>query len=453
MTALTNGQLDVDVPHADRVDEVGAIARAVGVFKENAIRIASLAGEEEQRALANQARAEMMERFQTSFNTVVQATLNGDLSQRITERFGDDEIDAVADAFNEMLDTVSSALSEAGDVLEAMAKADLTQRMTADYRGAFDRLKVNLNTVGQQLTEIVGTIRETSTGLKMATGEILSGANDLSERSTKQAAAIEETSAAIEQVAQSVAANARRADQASQKAIAVAEVAEAGGQKIEQATHAMDRITSSSAKISDIIGMIDDIAFQTNLLALNASVEAARAGEAGKGFAVVAIEVRRLAQSAAGASDEVKQLIEESTRNVTDGTRLVSEAASALASMLDGVRESSKLVSAIATANEEQSQAISEVTAAVRQMGEMTQHNAALVEETNAAIEQTESQARDLDSAVEIFRIAKAEPRIEVSAPAVSAPRSFSSRAKAAASSFLSRKPGNAAVALDWSEF
>jgi methyl-accepting chemotaxis protein len=169
----------------------------------------------------------------------------------------------------------------------------------------------------------------------------------------------------------------------------------------------MERITESSAKISNIIGMIDDIAFQTNLLALNASVEAARAGDAGKGFAVVAIEVRRLAQSAAGASSEVKALIEQSSQQVTGGSKLVSEAASKLGAMLDAARENSDLVSAIASASRAQASAIEEVTTAVRQMDEMTQHNAALVEQTNAAIEQTEAQASSLDAIVDVFSFAE----------------------------------------------
>ena len=174
------------------------------------------------------------------------------------------------------------------------------------------------------------------------------------------------------------------------------------------ANGAMERITASSGKISNIIGLIDDVAFQTNLLALNASVEAARAGEAGKGFAVVAVEVRRLAQSAAEASRDIKQLIELSGTEVASGSKLVADAANKLTSMLVAARSSSELMNGIARESREQATAIEEVTTAVRQMDEMTQHNAGMVEEINAAIEQTERQATELDRIVDVFTLSDA---------------------------------------------
>src|SRR6185312_13547182 len=181
-----------------------------------------------------------------------------------------------------------------------------------------------------------------------ATGEILSGANDLSERTVKQAASIEETSAAMEQLSSTVVDNAKRAQEASSKAKVVSQTAGDGGAVMVQAREAMERITASSAKISNIIGMIDDIAFQTNLLALNASVEAARAGDAGKGFAVVAVEVRRLAQSAASASSDVKALIEQSAGEVKTGSKLVGDAAGKLKAMLEAARGINGLLDSIA---------------------------------------------------------------------------------------------------------
>jgi methyl-accepting chemotaxis protein len=189
-------------------------------------------------------------------------------------------------------------------------------------------------------------------------------------------------------------------------------------------------------------------------LALNASVEAARAGDAGKGFAVVAVEVRRLAQSAASASSEVKILIEQSATEVSGGSRLVAEATAKLAVMLEGIRESATLIDGITQATREQSGAIAEVSTAVRQMDEMTQHNAALVEETNAAIEQTEAQARELDQIVEVFVVdgaaAPSPVRGQTARAASPAPKP-QARTKSAAASYLSQ--GNTAIKADWDEF
>ena len=454
MGRLADGDLAVEVPYVGGKDEIGQMAAAVQVFKENGIRVAQMSEDERSRHEKAAERARVMEGFQNAFDGVVAATLKGDLSKRIDERFGDGDIARIAANFNALMDTVSSGLSEAGDVLEALADADLTQRMRGTYEGAFARLKDNTNTVAEKLSGIVGQLKKTSFDLKTATGEILSGANDLSERTTKQAATIEETSAAMEQLAATVLANAERAAGASQNAGAVTAAAEEGGAVMLKANDAMGRITESSSKISNIIGLIDDIAFQTNLLALNASVEAARAGDAGKGFAVVAVEVRRLAQSAASASAEVKVLIEQSAREVGGGSKLVAEAASKLEAMLTAVRGNRELLEGIARDSREQASSIEEVNTAVRQMDEMTQHNAALVEETNAAIEQTEAQAVELDRIVAVFTVdghaARPEPVIAERNP--SGIKGLQLKVKQAARAYLSN--GSVAIKSDeWAEF
>ncbi|MBJ7578626.1 PAS domain S-box protein [Devosia sp. MC532] len=295
-------------------------------------------------------------------------------------------------------------INELTKSLRMMAQGDLSGHIDHVYTGQYEALRHAFNSSLGRLQEIVEGMRTTSRSLKIATGEILSGANDLSERTTRQAATIEETSASVEQLTGAVTENAKRAASANEKARHVVSVAIDGGTVMGRATEAMTAIEASSTKISKIIGLIDDIAFQTNLLALNASVEAARAGEAGKGFAVVAIEVRRLAQSAAQASSDVKVLIEASEGEVRGGSQLVSKAADRLADIVKGAEESATLIDEIATANREQSASLVEVSGAVRQMDEMTQHNAALVEETNAAIEQTETQAAALDDLVAVFK-------------------------------------------------
>jgi len=403
--AIDPAEVDV-VPGTGRHDELGEMARAVEVFRDNGLKVAQMHGAEQDRqARAQGERTDMMGSLLVAFGQVVDAAVAGDFTQRVSADFPDDELNLLASSVNNLVATVERGLDETQTVLSALADTKLGVRMQGDYHGAFGALRDSTNKVGEQLTDIVGQLRQTSRSLKTATGEILAGANDLSERTTRQAATIEETSAAVEQLAGTVNENAQKAAAASAKADMVAKAAEEGGAVMGRATVAMERITASSGKISNIIGLIDDIAFQTNLLALNASVEAARAGDAGKGFAVVAVEVRRLAQSAAGASAEIKALIEISATEVAGGSKLVAEAADKLSAMQGAVRENNTLLEGIASASKEQASAIEEVAIAVRLMDEMTQHNAALVEETNAAIEQTEAQASELDRIVDVFSL------------------------------------------------
>lgn len=426
MDRLVEGSLDVQVGDTARGDEVGRMAKSVEVFRENARRIATLteeekAGQERRRV----DRTRMMSELQDAFGNVVDAAALGDFSKRVGTSFADSELNRLASSVNNLVETVERGLSETGSVLSALAKTDLTHRVEGDYEGAFKRLKTDTNAVAETLGEIVQRLRTSSRSLRVATAEILSGSNDLSERTTRQASTIEETSTAMDHLSRTVLENAQRAKEASVAAVAVTRTAEQGGEVMSRATDAMDRISTSSRKISSIIGLIDDIAFQTNLLALNASVEAARAGDLGKGFAVVAVEVRRLAQSAAKASADVKLLVEQSSGEVDGGARLVSEVAGQLNEMVSAARVSSGLMEAIAHESQQQALAIEEVSGAVRQIGQITQENSALVEETNASIGQTEQQAEVLDQIVSVFAVhetpvnlnrAHERPRLRVTA-------------------------------------
>ena len=450
LTQLAGGDLDVAPSRRNAIREIAEMGQALDVFRDvlhNRVELAKIA---DAAAATNTSRVERTGALNNDLSSVVGAAIMGDFTGRVGTDFGDGELNSLAQSVNNLVETMDRGVSETGGVLAALARADLTHRMNGQFAGSLARLKDDTNAVGDKLTEVVTQLRGTSRTLKTATGEILAGANDLSERTTKQAATIEETSATMEQLASTVAQNANRAQEASVNAQSVTDTAEAGGKVMLAATDAMERITASSGKISNIIGLIDDIAFQTNLLALNASVEAARAGDAGKGFAVVAVEVRRLAQSAASASSEVKVLIEQSGAEVAGGSRLVAEAAGKLSAMLEGARKNFELLQGIARESREQASAIDEVNVAVRTLDEMTQHNAALVEQTNAAIEQTEAQAAELDRIVDIFTIEDTSAR--GIAPAQRDARVPRERVKSAAKSYLATD-GNAAIDKDWAEF
>jgi methyl-accepting chemotaxis protein len=453
MQALSGGNYDIAIPGTEIRNELGEMARSLETFRDNGRQVAQAEVEKMARAAAAQARTDMMVRFQAAFDAVIARANNGDFSGRIDAHYDDVEIDRICDNLNGMLASIEAALGEAEQVLDALAHADLRARMVGSYAGAFDHLKTSTNNVADKLSDMVGELRETSRALKTATSEILAGANDLSERTTRQAATIEETSATMEQMANTVTLNAERARDASTSVERVSQTVESSSAVMEQATDAMSAIQTSSGKISNIIGLIDDIAFQTNLLALNASVEAARAGEAGKGFAVVAVEVRRLAQSAAEASSEVKALIETSANEVRNGTRLVTDVAGRLSEIMDGVRQTTATMQAIASDSRAQASGIAEVNVAVRQMDEMTQHNAALVEEMNASIEQTEGEAGRLDNIVAGFTlddsgaVRLAPPRAAAATPQGGI-KAFAGKARKAAKAYF-----GGATAEDWSEF
>ncbi len=292
-----------------------------------------------------------------------------------------------------------------GAALARLAEGDLTTRIDHPLSGELDALRLTFNRAAETFSRIVSQISASATVLRTATGELLAGAHDLENRSARQGTAIVETTAAMEQLTRTIDENSRRSGTASENSDGVFRMADDTGMAMAQANQAMERISTSSGKISSIIGMIDDIAFQTNLLALNASVEAARAGEAGKGFAVVAVEVRRLAQSAASASADVKALVEQSSAEVAAGSKLVSGAATKLTSMVESVRQNRVLIADIATATREQAEAVAEIGSTVRQLDEMARQNATLVAEINSASTQTEGQAKELEAVVDVFSL------------------------------------------------
>ena len=342
--------------------------------------------------------------------------------------------------------SITRPIARAVDVARAVAAGDLTQRIEIHARDEVGLLLESLRDMNTALATVVSRVRQGSESVASASMQIAQGNSDLSSRTESQASALEETAASMEELGSTVAQNADNARQANQLAQASSGVAEQGGAVVAQVVDTMKGISESSRRISDIINVIDGIAFQTNILALNAAVEAARAGEQGRGFAVVAGEVRSLAQRSAGAAKEIKELITASVERVESGAQLADRAGSTMTEVVGSIRRVTDIMGEISAASSEQSAGVAQVGEAVTQMDQTTQQNAALVEEMAAAASSLRSQAQDLVQAVSVFRLASDTPQAAVAvapsvavAPAVSAP-------VAARPSEPARKPSPAKV-------
>ncbi|GLS16379.1 MULTISPECIES: methyl-accepting chemotaxis protein [Hydrogenophaga] len=303
------------------------------------------------------------------------------------------------------MQSICRPLDRAKDVAAAITQGDLTQDITPEGKDEVTELTTALAGMQASLARIVGEVRRSSDGISTASIEIASGNQDLSTRTEHTASNLQQTASSIEQINGAVRQSAEAARQASTMAQTNAEVAARGGQVVSQVVSTMEAINHSSKKISDIIGVIDGIAFQTNILALNAAVEAARAGEQGRGFAVVAGEVRNLAQRSAEAAKEIKGLIGASVENVEAGSRLVSEAGNTIGEIVANADKVAAFINDVTTAASEQSQGMGQVNSAVAQLDQMTQQNAALVEESAAAAESLRDQAQRLAQVVHVFRL------------------------------------------------
>lgn len=349
MTKLAKGELNVIVPFERRRDEVGDMARAVAVFK-------------------------------------VQAQDNHKTKES-----------------NEYV------ISKLGDGLERLSKGDLTRAISEPFPPALDPLRESFNETVHALQAIIANVRAGTDGISSGTAEISLASDDLSRRTENQAANLEETAAAVAEITSKVKETAAGASHARKMVTLAQDDADKSGQIVDRAIAAMKAIESSSQKINQIIGVMDEMAFQTNLLALNAGVEAARAGDAGRGFAVVASEVRALAQRSAEAAKEIKEQLSNSQHAVDEGVELVAQTGESLRSIIDRITEINKAVTEIATSAEQQAAGLQEVNTAVEQMDMVTQQNAAMVEETTAATKTLTEQSGDLAKIVARFTIERTQ--------------------------------------------
>jgi methyl-accepting chemotaxis protein len=373
MGRLAHQDTGVTVTGTDRRDEIGAMAAAVQVFKDNAIERIRLEAEASS--------------FQKNLNLRLKET-----EEAFTAAGRDQQA---------VMDGITTALGK-------LADGDLTVRFMQEVGTAYQNLKRDFNGAMDNLQQTMQSISANAGAVRSSAGEITKASDDLARRTEQQAANLEETAAAVDQITATVR---KAADNAGKARTLVAEArggAERSGMVVREAVDAMSGIETSSRQIGTIIGVIDEIAFQTNLLALNAGVEAARAGEAGRGFAVVATEVRALAQRSADAAREIKALISASGQQVEIGVRLVGETGKALGLIVDQVIRLNALVAEIAVSAEEQSAGLQEVNAAVNQMDQVTQQNAAMVEQSTAASHSLSGEAEELARLVGQFRLSGA---------------------------------------------
>jgi methyl-accepting chemotaxis protein len=377
----------VDLDKLERKDELGAVVRSLVVFKDNQTHLDQLRAEQE-------------------------------AAQAMTEEERRAKAEAAAKAAREQALVVSS-LAEG---LEHLADGDMTYRVVAEFPGEYRKLRDDFNGAITKLEGALGRIATATAGIQTGSKEISHAADDLSRRTEQQAAALEQTAAALDEITATVRRTAEGANHAREVVSTAKADATKSGEVVRGAVAAMNQIETSAKQISQIIGVIDEIAFQTNLLALNAGVEAARAGDAGRGFAVVASEVRALAQRSAEAAKEIKALITASSTQVGQGVQLVGETGQALDRIVGQVNEINTVVAGIAASAQEEATGLNEVNGAINQMDQVTQQNAAMVEQSTAASHSLLQEATELVSLLSAFSVSQGDGGYVAEAPRRAAP-------------------------------
>jgi methyl-accepting chemotaxis protein len=382
MLKVASGDFSVVLPGLDRKDEIGDVANAVERFK--------VLADEKARREADEATQRMKTE---SARQAEVARLDAERQEQASREQA------------KISEEQSRAVNLLAEGLKKLSEGEVTFRLNEGFTEAYKPIRDNFNSAIGKMQETISGIKASAREVTNASNEISTSTTDLSQRTEEQAASLEQTSASMEQISATVKKNAENAQAANQSASDTREVADRGGEVVAKAVQAMAKIAESSRQISDIIGVIDEIARQTNLLALNAAVEAARAGDAGRGFAVVAAEVRSLAQRSSQAAKDIKDLITNSGGQVEEGVDLVNKAGEALHEIVASIKTVAEIVSGIATASNEQAGGIDQVNKALTQMDEVTQQNSALVEENAATAKVLEQQARAMDERVSFFRL------------------------------------------------
>ena len=350
-------------------------------------------------------RAQSDQALVTEIATIISSANDGDLSQRLETESKTGIFKGLSEDLNTLMNSIEVFIGDVGHVFEAMSGGDLTQSISSEYRGEFNRIKTNANNSVNKLSEVLTKIQTSSRSVETSSTEVAQGSDDLSRRTESQASSLEETASSMEEITATVKQTSENATQSNVLANDAKSKAQQGGEVVQGAVIAMSEILDSSNKINDIIGVIDEIAFQTNLLALNAAVEAARAGEQGRGFAVVAGEVRTLSQRSAAAAKEIKDLIRDSVNKVESGSALVNQSGQMLTEIVQAVDNVSNMINDVNNAAKEQNSGINQINQAITQMDEMTQQNAALVEESSAASRAMSEEARNMNNMIGFFNM------------------------------------------------
>jgi methyl-accepting chemotaxis protein len=388
---IAGGSLELEVPSAERHDEIGEIGKAVVALRNAALEKGRI--EQRQHAELQRQQAEEQRRIENE----VQAKTDAERTKIAGEQ--------------------ARVVASIAKGLKSLAEGNLTYRMNEVFAGAYEQIRQDFNLAAERLQETIQAIVEAARQVAGASSEISSGTTDLSQRTESQSAVLEKTSASMEEISSTVRQNAENAQHANKLTAETRDVAGRGSDVVGKTIESMSHIEESSRKIADIITVIDEIARQTNLLALNAAVEAARAGEAGRGFAVVAAEVRSLAQRSAQAAKDINALITSSSSEVEEGVALAQQAGAALGEVVASVSKAAEVVAEIAKASSEQAGGLARISTALSQIDDANQQNSALVEESAAAAKTLEIQAAAMAEQVGFFQIGSGERAAAVAEP------------------------------------